>query len=98
MKGFEQWEHAFRIVERPAHVSVCHHIDTIADHLADSSHQLDITLHPLCSVDWSPSETQLHRRVSFVLVALRFNPQFVQRHAVESACIYGNALLCLPTQ
>ena len=98
MKRFEQRQHAFRVIQRPAHVGVGHHIDTITYGLAHRAHQPDIALHPRSAVGRPPAEPQLHRLVAFVLVALSFFGELVQRHAVQAARIYRNPLLGPTTQ
>ncbi len=98
MKWLQQWQHALCIVERPAHISIGHHIDAVAHDFANRSHQLDIALHSLCAIYWSPAESQLHCLVSFVFVTLRLNSQLTQRHAVKTAGIDWNAFLRSPAQ
>ena len=98
VEWLEQRQHALRIIESPAHVGIGHYIDAIAHHLSNRAHQPDIPLHSLGAVDRPPAKAQLHRLVTFVLVALRFHAQFIQRHAVEAASINGDALFCAPPQ
>src|SRR5260370_42428712 len=57
VKWLQQWQHALCIVERPAHIGVGHHIDAVAYYLANRSQQLNVALHPLCAICWSPAES-----------------------------------------
>src|SRR5258707_14265100 len=93
MKWLQQWQHALRVVESPAHISVGHYIDSIANDFADRAYQLNVSLHSFRAIYWYPAEPQLHRLVALVLVTLGFNSQLIQRHAVKTAGIDGNAFL-----
>ena len=91
LKGFEQREHAFGVVESPAHVGVGHYVNAIADCFADCLHERDILLHACGAVGGAPAETQLHGFVAFFFVALGFGGQFAEFGAVEAAGVDGDA-------
>ena len=87
---FEQRNHAFGVIQIPAHVGVGHDVHAVADRLAHGADEREILLHAFRAVGRPPAETQLHRLVTFVLVLLRFAREFIQRRAVKPAGINGN--------
>ena len=98
MKGLEQRQHALGIVEGPAHVSVGHHVDTIADSFPNRAYQGDIVLHACRAIRGPPAETQLHGLVAFIFVPLGLGGQFAQLDAIKPAGVDRNSRLGFPTQ
>ena len=90
LEGLEEGQHAFGIIEGPAHVGVGHQIDVVADHLAHVAYELDVFLHAGGAVEGSPPEAQLHHLVAFVFVLLSFGTKFGNGHGVETAGVDGD--------
>src|SRR5215468_7123642 len=93
MKRFEQREHAFSVVERPAHVGIGHHIDTIANRFANGANEAEIALHSFGSIGWPPAKPQLHGLVTLFLIPFGLSGKLIERHTVEAARVDGNAWL-----
>src|SRR5579863_1078997 len=93
MKRLQQRQHSLGVVEGPAHVSVSHDIDVVANGRPDSSHQLKIPLHATSAVGGSPSKAELHGLKPVLLVALRLGRELAQFNTVESGCVDRNASL-----
>ena len=91
IEGFEQREHAFGVVESPAHVGVGHDVDAIADGFANGLHEGDIFLHARGAVGGAPAEAQLHGAVAFFFVTLSFGGELAEFDAVEAAGVDGDA-------
>src|ERR1017187_3416825 len=90
VEGFEQRQHAARVVEVPAHVRVGHEVDARADGFAHGAHQLHIFHHAGRAIDRAPAEAELHRFIALALVHFGFGAQVVERLAVEAAGVHGD--------
>ena len=75
MKWFEQREHSLGVIESPAHVSVGHDVDFVADGFANGSNEINVSLHAGGAVGGAPTEAHLHGLVAFVLVTMRLRRQ-----------------------
>src|SRR5262249_49571245 len=89
----EQRNHAARVVEIPAHVSVGHDVHALADDLANRADEIDVFLHPGCAVHGSPAKTHLHGLVARILIYAGLGGQLVEGLAIEAAGVNGNLLL-----
>ena len=71
-KRFQQRQHSLGVLEGPAHISIRHHIDALADGLTNGSDQGKIALHARRSICGSPAEAKFHGLIALRLVALSF--------------------------